>query len=98
MKEEFANDELFDKHIKYISERKFWNRGEAKILKECSVEYIEYELRNYRRYLANAKLENWRYADWKTVDQWYAYNRYIENLYNTKINEMYNGFTYLDLE
>lgn len=98
MKEEFTNDELFDRHIKYISERKFYRKGEYKTLEECSLEHIEYELRNYRRYLSSAKLDNWKYADWKTVDQWYAYCRYIENLYNAKLNEMYNGFTYLDLE
>lgn len=98
MEEEFTNDEIFDKYVKDISERKFWRRGEYKTLEECSLEHIEYELRNYRRYLNSSKLDNWKYADWKTVDQWYAYYRYIENLYNAKLNEMYNGFTYLDLE
>lgn len=98
MKEEFANDEIFDRYVKDISERKFWRKGEYKTLEESSLEIIEYELRNYKRYFNNSKLDNWRYASWKYVDQWYAYCRYIENLYNTKINEMYNGFTYLDLE
>ena len=98
MKEEFTNDEIFDKNVKDISERKFWRRGEYKTLEESSVEIIEQELKYYKRYFNSAKLENWRYADWKAVDMWYAYCRYIENLYNTKINEMYNGFTYLDLK
>lgn len=98
MKEEFANDEIFDKYVKDISERKFWRRGEYKTLEECSIEFIESELKYYRRYLKSSKLDNWKYANWKEVDMWYVYNRYIENLYNTKINEMYNGFTYLDLE
>jgi hypothetical protein len=58
MKEEFTNDEIFDRYVKDISERKFWNRGDGKTLKECSVEYIEYELRNYKRYFNNSKLDN----------------------------------------
>lgn len=98
MKEEFANDEIFDRYVKDISERKFWRKGEYKTLEESSLEIIEYELRNYKRYFNSSKLDNWKYASWKYVDQWYVYCRYIENLYNTKINEMYNGFTYLDLE
>ena len=97
-KEEFANDEIFDSYVKDISERKFWRRGEYKTLEESSIEYIEYELRNYRRYLNSSKTDNWKYADWKAVDRRGAYYRYIENLYNSKINEMYNGFTYLDLK
>lgn len=97
MKEEFANDEIFDRYVKDISERKFWRKGEYKTLAESSVEIIEYELRNYKRYFNSSKLDNWKYASWKDVDRRGAYCRYIENLYNTKINEMYNGFTYLDL-
>ena len=58
MKEEFANDEIFDRYVKDISERKFWRKGEYKTLKECSIEHIEYELRNYKRYFNSSKLDN----------------------------------------
>lgn len=88
-------DAVRDSYIQYFEccfFRDRVQRGRVRI-EYASLECLEDILKDRERKLSNAKLDNWKFASWKGVDEFSTEVEYIKK----RIDSFYNGFKYVNI-
>ena len=88
-------DTVRDTYIKYFEWIHFRDRVQRRTAKiDCaSLECLEDVLKDRERRLLNAKNDNWKFASWKSVDEFSIEIEYIKE----RIDSFYNSFRYVNI-
>lgn len=97
-KETIEVDVIVEKYHKDMENRLIWRYGYGSChYNELSDEQLEYEIRNYERYLSSSKEEPWMYASWRRVDENMIKLQWLKDLLQERVDKLFNDFKFVKI-
>lgn len=95
-KETIEVDVIVEKYHKDMENRLIWRYGRGSChYNELDDDQLEYEIRNYERYLTSSKKEPWIYASWKRIDENMIKLQWLKDLLQWRLDKLFSDFKYV---
>lgn len=88
-------DEKLEMYHKQMEDKLMWRRGDYLHYKDMTDDTLEYEIRNYERFLSSSKSEPWVYASWSRVDENMIKLQWLKDLLQGRLDKMFSDFKYV---